>query len=113
MFALIFANKSTKRCAQCGDEILHTVSIDGDRLILRHKERFYWPSVTDGKKWIEVTLSACNHKRSFYYHANSECIYERFREEYFHGSFIDLSEANVLQELRKNPTDLRHAQLHM
>ena len=108
-FLLMFASNKSGTCAGCNSAILHVCCIPGERLVLKHSERFMYPVGPKNDKWSKMELSR-QQTRSVYYHARSECIFPRFRPEYFKAMPIRKI-AGVEKELATYPLDFQHKDL--
>ncbi len=81
-FYLLLAPPNAKICGHCNMDILRRPPIDS--VVIKHNERYVYPiKLSENRlKWLETAVSK---KKTLpvYYHARSQCIYSRFRQQYF------------------------------
>lgn len=68
-------------CAQCENEILFKTLNKRDTLCFRHRERYIRQIGSKISGLAPMSLS--KDMRAHFYHASPNCIYSRFRREYF------------------------------
>ena len=106
----MFSDKKKRSVLNVRNNIMYKAALNGERLVLMHRERFFYPtSKTPTGHWEQMQISRRS-TRCFYYHATQACVYGRFRKQYFENTHVRCS-AQVLDEWRTNPTDLAHPDL--
>jgi hypothetical protein len=108
-FTLEFVSNKSKKCAGCSCPIAYLAALPGDRLVVRHPERFVFPTGLPGDRWSSTGVSTFR-KRNVFYHAQTSCVLDRFDPQYFAAMPLRLG-SGVRGELLQFPINLQHPSL--